>query len=64
MPSNCMFRGKWHSGEMVFGGNDTQSPDRKIFPFKKGFKKEWQIKIAHEKGLNFMRNPKLAHILV
>ena len=25
MPSNCMFRGKWHSGEMVFGGNDTQS---------------------------------------
>ena len=22
MPSNCMFRGKWHSGEMVFGGND------------------------------------------
>ena len=27
MPSNCMFRGKWHSGEMVFGGNDTQSSD-------------------------------------
>ena len=27
-------------------------------------KKYWQIKIiAHEKGLNFMRNPKLAHIL-
>ena len=25
MPSNCTFRGKWHSGEMVFGGNDTQS---------------------------------------
>ena len=35
-----------------------------FFHLKRVFKKEWQIKIAHEKGLHFMRNPKLAHTLV
>ena len=32
MPSNCMFRGKWHSGEMVFEGNDTQSMKNPVAP--------------------------------